>query len=103
MEKLNLQKKLKTIDPYSGILDFLPAPKNTDDTGNDSQQICENDISHLSILSQAQNYIKANVDKLSENNLTDCAEEFLKVLTFSNSDREVINKATRAAQKQNMA
>ena len=92
-EKMEFAKKLKKIDPYSGILDFLPAPKNTDDTENDCQQ-SENDISHLSILSQAQNYIRANIDKLSENNLTDCAEEFLKVLTFSSSDREMINKAT---------
>ena len=97
-EKMEFAKKLKKIDPCSGILDFLPAPMNSDDNENDSQQ-SENDISHLSIMSQAKNYIKVNADSLSGNNLTDCAEEFLKVLTFSNSDREIISKATLGQHK----
>lgn len=46
-------------------------------------------------MSQAKKYIEANVDNTSESNLPDVAEEFLKVLTFSNSDRENINKATQ--------
>ena len=96
-EKMEFAKKLKTIDPYSGILDFLPPSKNSDKTENDPQQP-ENDISHLSVLTQAKNYVKANIDRLSEN-VTDCAEEFLKVLTFSNSDREIINKATQGQHK----
>ena len=46
-------------------------------------------------MSQAKKYIEANVDNTSESNLSDVADEFLKVLTFSNSDRENINKATQ--------
>ena len=92
-EKLEFAQKLRKIDPFSGILDFLPAPKTSDD--NEDSQQSEYNISHLSIMSQAKKYIEANVDNTSESNLSDVAEEFLKVLTFSNSDRENINKATQ--------
>ena len=92
-EKLEFAQKLRKIDPFSGILDFLPAPKTSDD--NDDSQQSEYNISHLPIMSQAKKYIEANVDNTSESNLSDVAEEFLTVLTFSNSDRENINKATQ--------
>lgn len=39
-------------------------------------------------------YVKANLDKLSEDNLLNCAEEFLLTLTFSDNDRMDIEKAT---------
>ena len=39
-------------------------------------------------------YVKANLDKLSENNVLNCAEEFLKTSTFSDNDRMSIEKAT---------
>ena len=77
----------------SGIHDFLPSSKYFGDNENSSPE-CENNISHLSVLSQAKDYVKANFAKLSENNLLNCAEEFLKVLTFSDNDRTSINKAT---------
>ena len=54
----------------------------------------DNNISHLTILSQAKNYVKTNFNKLSEDNLLNFAEEFLKALTFSDNDRMTINKAT---------
>ena len=79
-EKLEFAKKLRKIDPFSGILDFLPAPKTCDD--NDHSQQSEYNISHLSIMSQAKKYIEANVDNTSESNLSDVADEFIKVLTF---------------------
>ena len=34
------------------------------------------------------------IDKLSEDNLLNCAEEFLQTLTFSDNDRMNIEKAT---------
>ena len=40
-------------------------------------------------------YVKANLDKLLEDNLlNNCAEEFLQILTFSDNDRMNIEKAT---------
>ena len=90
---MDVAKKLTKIDTCSGILDFLPASDNTEDSENDSQQ-SEGNVSHLTILSQAKNYTRADIDKLSSNNLADCAEEFFKVLTFSDRDRENINNAT---------
>ena len=39
-------------------------------------------------------YVQASLDKLSENNLLNSAEEFLKTLTFSDNDRMSIEKAT---------
>jgi len=68
--------KLRKIDPHSGILDFLPFSKDLDDNENSAQQP-ENSISHLCILSQAKMYLEANFDELSEENLLNCAEEFL--------------------------
>ena len=56
--------------------------------------ILRNNISHLTILFQAKNYVKKNFIKLSEDNLLNFAEEFLKALTFSDNDRMTINKAT---------
>ena len=35
-------------------------------------------ISHLTILSQAENYLKINFNKLFEDNLSNFAEKFLK-------------------------
>lgn len=49
---------------------------------------------HNSLKSQAKMYVKANLDKLSEDNLLNCAEEFLQTLTFSENDRMNIEKAT---------
>ena len=74
-EKLEFAQKLKKIDPFSGILDFLPAPKTSDD--NDDSRQSEYNISHLSITSQAKKYIEANVDNTSESNLSDVADKFL--------------------------
>ena len=39
-------------------------------------------------------YVKANLDKLSEDNLLNCAEEFLQTMTFSDNDRMNTEKAT---------
>ena len=76
----------------SGILDFLPSSKDFDDNENSAQQ--PENISHLYVLSQAKMYVKVNLDKLSEDNLLNCAEEFLHTLTFSGNDRMNIEKAT---------
>ena len=71
---------------------FLPFSPNYDENENSSH--FENNISHLTILFQAKNYVKKNFIKLSEDNLLNFAEEFLKALTFSDNDRMTINKAT---------
>ena len=92
-EILDFAMKLRRIDPHSGILHFLPFSKDRDDNENSAQQ-SENNISHLYILSQAKMYLKANFDKLSEENLLNCAEEFLQTLTFSDNDRMNIEKTT---------
>ena len=39
-------------------------------------------------------YVRANLDKLSGNNLLNCPEEFLKTLIFSDNDSASIEKAT---------
>ena len=75
-EKLHFATKLRKIDPHSGIVDFLPFSKDLDDNEFSAQQP-ENNISHLCILSQAKMYLKAKFYKLSEDNLLNCAEEFL--------------------------
>ena len=55
-----------------------------------------NTIFHICLsCPKLKKYIEANVNNTSESNLSDAADEFLKVLTFSNSDRENINKATQ--------
>ena len=54
---------------------------------------------HLTILSQAKNYVKTNFNKLSEENLLNFAGEFLKALTFSDNDRMIIKKATMGQHK----
>ena len=74
-EKVDFAMKLRNIDPHSGT--------DRDDNENNAQQ-AENNISHLFILSQAKMYLKANLnfDKLSEENLLNCGEEFLQTLTF---------------------
>ena len=92
-EKLDFAMKLRKIDPHCGILDFLPFSKDLDDNENSAQQP-ENNISHLCILSEAKIYLKANFDKLSEENLLNCAEEFQQTLTLSENDRMNIEKAT---------
>ena len=92
-EKLDFATKLRKIDPHSGILDFLPFSKDLDDNENSAQRP-ENNISRLCILSQAKMYLKANFEKLSEDNLLNCAEELLQTLTFPDNDRMNIEKAT---------
>ena len=47
-------------------------------------------------------YVKPNLDKLSEDNLLNCAEEFLQTLTFSDNDRMNIEKATVGQHKNKM-
>ena len=89
-----LQRNWKKIIPCSGILDSLPSSKDFDDNENSAEQPENNYISHLYVLSQAKMYVKANLDKLSEDNLLNCAEEFLETLTFSDNDRMNIEKAT---------
>ena len=92
-EKIDFANKLRKIDPCSGILDFLPSSNNFDDIENTPSQ-SEHNISHLYVSSQAKDYVQANFDKLSENNLFNFAEEFLKALTFSANDVMAINQAT---------
>ena len=96
-EKLILQRNLE-IDPCSGILDFLPFSPSYDEKEHFSSHF-DSDISHLTILSQAKNYVKTNFIKLSEDNLLNFAEEFLKAFTFSDNDRMIIDKATMAQHK----
>ena len=72
---------------------FLPSSNNFDDIENTPSQ-SEHNISHLYVSSQAKDYVQANLDKLSENNLFNFAEEFLKALTFSANDIMEINQAT---------
>ena len=97
-EKLDFATKQRKIHPRSGILDFLPSSKDFDDNENGAQQP-ENNISYLYVLSQAKMYVKANLDKLSEDNFLNCAEEFLQTLTFSDNDRMNIEKATGGQHK----
>ena len=78
-EKIDFSKKLQKIYPCYDE--------------NENYSHFENNISHLTILFQAKNYVKKNFIKLSEDNLLNFAEEFLKALTFSD-DRMTINKAT---------
>lgn len=92
-EKIDFANKLRKIDPCSGILDFLPSSNDFDDIENTPSQ-SEHNISHLYVSSQAEDYVKANLDKLSENNIFNFAEEFLKALTFSANDIMEINQAT---------
>ena len=95
-EKIDFAKKLRKIDPCSGILDFSPFSPNYDE--NCSSHF-DNSISHLTILSQAKNYVETNFNKLSEDNLLNFAEEFQRALTFSDNDRMTINKATMGHHK----
>lgn len=90
---MDFATKLREIDLHSGILDFLPFSQDFDDNENSAQQP-ENNISHLYILYQAKMYVKANFDKFSEDNLLNCAQEFLQTLTFSDNYRMNIEKAT---------
>ena len=80
IEKFCFAKKLRKIDLCSGILDFLPFSVNYDENEDFSSHL--DNISHLTILSQAENYVKINFYKLLEDNLSNFAEEFLKALTF---------------------
>ena len=64
-EKIDFAEKLQKIDPCSGILDLLPFSPNYDENENFSSHF-DNNISHLTILSQAKNYVKTNFNKLSE-------------------------------------
>ena len=88
-----LQRNSEKIDPRSGILDFLLFSPNYDENENCSSHF-DNNISHLTISSQVKNYVKTNSNKLSEDNLLNLAEEFLKALTFSDNDSMTINEAT---------
>ena len=97
-EKIDFAKKLREIDPCSGILDFSPFSPNYDKNESCSFHF-DNNISHLTILSQDKNYVETNFNKLSEDNLLNFAEEFLKALTFSGNDRMTINKATMGQHK----
>ena len=92
-EKIDFAKKLREIDPCSGILDFSPFSPNYDENESYSFHF-DNNISHRTILSQDKNYVGTNFNNLSEDNLLNFAEEFLKALTFSDNDRMTINKAT---------
>ena len=56
-------------------------------------------MSHPTILSQAKNYVKTNFNKLSEDNISNFAEEFLKAFTFSDIEKMIINKTTMAQHK----
>ena len=96
-EKIDFAKKLQKIYPCYGILDCLTFSPNYDENENSSH--FENNISHLTILFQAKNYVKKNFIKLSEDNLLNFAEEFLKALTFSDNDRMTINKANIKLEK----
>ena len=51
---------------------------------------------YITILSQAKNYVKTDFNKLSVDNLSNFAKEFLKAFSFSDNDRMVIDKATMA-------
>ena len=97
-EKTDFAKKLREIDPCSGILDFSPFSPNYDENESYSFHF-DNNISHLTILSQDKNYAETNFNNLSEDNLLNFAEEFLKALTFSDNDRMTINKATMGQHK----
>ena len=101
-EKIDLAEKLQKIDPCSGILDFLPFSPNYDENENFSSHF-DNNISHPTILSQAKNYVKTNFNKLSEDNLLNSAEEFLKALTFSDNDRMTIKSNHGTTRKQKLA
>lgn len=57
------------------FLIFLPFSVNYDENEDFSHL---DNISHLTILSQAENYLKININKLLEDNLSNFAEEFLK-------------------------
>ena len=54
---------------------------------------------YITILSQAKNYVKTDFNKLSVDNLSNFAKEFLKAFTFSDNDRMTIDKATMAQHK----
>ena len=101
-EKIDLAEKIQKIDPCSGILDFLPFSPNYDENENFSSHF-DNNISHPTILSQAKNYVKTNFNKLSEDNLLNSAEEFLKALTFSDNDRMTIKSNHGTTRKQKLA
>ena len=79
--------------PVLVFLIFLPSSEDFDANENSAPQP-PNNISHLYVLSQAKMFVKASLDKLSENNVLNCAEECLKTLTFSDNDRMSIEKAT---------
>lgn len=60
IEKIEFAKKLRKIDLCSGILDFFPVSPNYDENENFSSHPDYN-ISHLTILSQAKNYVKTDL------------------------------------------
>ena len=56
-------------------------------------------IFHICLYCLKRKIISREILTDSEDNLTDCAEEFLQLLTFSNSDKEIINKGTLGQHK----
>ena len=56
IEKIDFAKKLRKIYLCSGILDFLPFSLDYDKNEHFSSHL-DNNISHLTILSQAKNYV----------------------------------------------
>ena len=97
-ENIDFAKKLRKINPSSGFLDFLPFSSKYDENEHLSSHL-DNSISHLTILSQAKNYVETNFNNLPEDNLSIFYEEFLKAFTFSDNDRMFIDKATMAEHK----
>ena len=88
-----LQRNFEKLILVPGFFYFLLFSPNYDENENYSSHF-DNNISHLTISSQAKNYVKTNSNKLSEDNLLNLAEEFLKALTFSDNDSMTINEAT---------
>ena len=99
IEKFILQRNLeKLILVLVFLFFFLPFSPNYDENEHFSSHF-DNNISHLTILSQAKNYVKTDFNKLSVDNLSNFAKEFLKAFIFSDNDRMVIDKATMAQHK----
>ena len=97
IEKFILQRNLEKLILVL-VFSFLPFSPNYDENEHFSSHF-DNNISHLTILSQAKNYVKTDFNKLSVDNLSNFAKEFLKAFTFSDNDRMTIDKATMAQHK----
>ena len=88
-----LQRNFEKLILVPGFFLFFTVSPNYDENENCSSHF-DNNISHLTISSQVKNCVKTNSNKLSEDNLLNLAEEFLKALTFSDNDSMTINEAT---------